>query len=389
MSASEAAEIAALEALIAYEKAHYDDNRSPALLAGTIIVMVVMILAFLLRLYARKMAGNVNTIDMWLLLVGMIFAIALDVATIVAIHAGLGKHQYRTNFEDPHPPSRTIRIFKAGYACDILSQLSITFIKLAILTFYSRVFTLRQRAFRIALQIMIIYTIGLGFSGTITLILLCNPPRYFWYRAYALNLIPPPFELEGSCLNNLVTVGLLLAFDLLEDVFLFIMPIFALWGLQMTKRKKFGVFLAFGVGGFVVGTNVIRIYYTFRITNSGDLSYSNANAFIWTACQCSIGVVSASIPAMAPLFKLASSSINSRRKHASSYNRFANGSDKYGSAYGDGTLRTRPEAATTNIGMNVFGMAPGAIGELDAESTKNLAQEMSDENYRPYTDRSI
>ncbi|KAI9739973.1 MAG: hypothetical protein M1818_005029 [Claussenomyces sp. TS43310] len=375
MSSSQAA---ALEALLEYEKAHYADNRSPALLAGTIIVIVVMILAFVLRVFAQRMAGRANTPDMWLLLIGMIFALGIDGATIAAIRAGLGKHQLRLNDEDPHPPSHTIIIFKAGYVTDICCMLSVMFIKLAILVFYSRVFTLLKRGFRIILYIMAAYTIALGISSSITMVFLCSPPSFFWYRAYQLNMIKPPYTLEGKCLNNLVTVGLLCILDLVEDVILFVMPIFGLWGLQMAMRKKLGVFLAFSVGAFVIATNVIRIYYTFRITNSGDLGYSNGNAFIWSACQSSIGVVSASIPAMTPLYYLASRNLGSRLEKISSY-RFGRSSDRSSGNAGSSSRKESNMAPTSNILLSVMRSSPGKERESETDSTKHFARETLDD----------
>ena len=116
--------------LIEYELAHYGDDRSPALLAGTIVVTSLLIPVFALRCYAQNLIGHMSDLDTWLLLAGLvgfsdlatgsiaekitiqIFSLGVDITTIMATVYGLGKHQIRVNNEDPNPPYNTVHIFQ-------------------------------------------------------------------------------------------------------------------------------------------------------------------------------------------------------------------------------------------------------------------------------------
>ena len=63
---------AAYQQATSVQRPFYDEDRSPALIAGTVVVMVLAIVTFCLRCYAQKLIGKAKGIDTVFLSVGLV-----------------------------------------------------------------------------------------------------------------------------------------------------------------------------------------------------------------------------------------------------------------------------------------------------------------------------
>jgi hypothetical protein len=120
------------------------------------------------------------------------------------------------------------------------------FIKLSLIIFYHRIFTTRQRRFKVALYVVAAYLVAWTIASLIVFIVQCTPIPFFWYRAYALAGLKPP--IEGWCLpsdSHQAAPGIL---NSLSDILILVLPGVALWPLQMRKTKKLGLFFVFSLG---------------------------------------------------------------------------------------------------------------------------------------------
>ena len=230
--------------------------------------------------------------------------------------------------------------------------LGLLFSKLSILLFFKRVFTTRKRPFHIALVVVGTYSLLVGISSFIEFAIQCLPVPFFWERAYAISGITPPHPLSGWCMPQDIHIGIPLIANLLSDLFILGLPAVGLWGLQMQKAKKVGIFFALSLGLFVCIIECIRIYYAFKTNNSGDATWDNAGVLLWTAVESCISVVCACIPTMAPLLKLV------QRK---------NRSKSRGPWDIDGSARS--------LKSKIFVGLPKSIRLTDTESTKDLHQQ--------------
>ena len=175
--------------------------------------------------------------------------------------------------------------------------------KLSILIFFKRVFTTRKRPFHIALVVVGAYSILVCVATFIEFTVQCLPVPFFWDRAYAISGIAPPHPISGWCMPQHVHASIPAIANLISDLSILGLPAIGLWGLQMPKTKKIGIFFALSVGLFVCITEVVRIYYIFKTENAGDTTWANAGVLLWTAVECCVSVVCACIPTMAPLLK--------------------------------------------------------------------------------------
>jgi hypothetical protein len=77
---------------------------------------------------------------------------------------------------------------------------------------------------------------------------------------------------EGHCIN---VNGLFYAnagLDIFQDLVIYILPMNMLYHIQIPKRQKYALMLVFAVGGFVVITGAIRLYYLQGAQASDDPS---------------------------------------------------------------------------------------------------------------------
>ena len=185
----------------------------------------------------------------------------------------------------------------------LLQTLALLFTKLAILAYFTRVFTMLQPAFRWSVYVTTACAIIVGVGSCILFLNMCKPINYFWDAAWLSEGMPIPFKLEGDCLLVIYRLVAPLAADLLSDILILLLPIIGLWKLKMSKRRKLGLLFAFSLGAFVCITNVFRLVSVLQVQDAFDLSWEEADISIWTAVQCSVGVCAASVPGIAPLYR--------------------------------------------------------------------------------------
>ena len=179
------------------------------------------------------------------------------------------------------------------------------FLKLAILVFYRRAFTMRNKAFRLSIMIVGAFSIVLGVAQTIEFILACIPASLFWERVYLALGEAPPHPLSGYCMPQTIHLTIPLILDLVSEVAILVLPAIALWELQLPIRKKVGLFFAFSLGFFVTAISIVRLVQAYKLKNDGDLTWNDADSYLWQTLQVAFGVACACVPAMAPLYRLA------------------------------------------------------------------------------------
>ena len=179
------------------------------------------------------------------------------------------------------------------------------FLKLAILVFYRRAFTLRNKTFRLSILLVGAFSVVLGVAQTIEFILACIPASLFWERVYLILAATPPHPLSGYCMPQTIHLTIPLILDLVSEVAILILPAIALWELQLPIRKKFGLFFAFSLGFLVTAISIVRLVQAYKLKNDGDLTWNDVDSYLWQTLQVSFGVACACVPAMAPLYRLA------------------------------------------------------------------------------------
>ncbi|KAL1961559.1 hypothetical protein VTN77DRAFT_1596 [Rasamsonia byssochlamydoides] len=304
---------------LAYQKAHFDDDRAPGILAACIIGIFFAAVSVILRLWAQAMIGKMLSADSWLILIAAVTAIATAACTLAAIDNGLGKHEFRVLSEDPNPPERTAFIFEMGYVVTVVQAVGLIFTKLSILLFYHRVFTTPHRALKWTIRLLFACCLALNVASIIEFILACIPPQAFWLQVYPALGYAPPDPRVGTCNSHILHLVVPPVADLIFDTLVLVVPAVVLWNLQLPVRKRIGLIFAFSFGTFVTAISILRFVFGFKMESGGDLSWDASDSFLWTSVQICFGVSTACIPAMAPLYRLAKSYGRTKRVRASQF----------------------------------------------------------------------
>jgi fucose permease len=117
----------------------------------------------------------------------------------------------------------------------------------------------------------------------------------------------------GTCIP-LITLYLASApVNVITDIAILILPIPVLTAMQLPRKQKIILIATFGLGIYVIATDVVRIYYLQQssgpssphtsplLGNEVDFSYHASVSFMWSAVEVNLGIVCACIPTMKPL----------------------------------------------------------------------------------------
>lgn len=153
--------------------------------------------------------------------------------------------------QDRHPRHTkllTNTILQSAYTIGVLQGLCLGLIKLSILLFYRRIFTMHRRTFKFAFYVLGTYTLLLTIATTILFIIQCVPISFFLDLAYLLEGLRPPHAVKGHCLPQQLHVVTTLIANTVSDVALLVLPAIGLWKLKLPKGKKVGLFGVFSIG---------------------------------------------------------------------------------------------------------------------------------------------
>lgn len=154
-----------------------------------------------------------------------------------------------------------------------------------------------------------VFVIVTALATTLASIFQCTPIHKAWEVTGSV---------PGSCINVNALFFANAGLDIFQDALIYVLPMRMLYQLQVPRRQKIALMLVFAVGGFVVITGMIRLNSLKVAQNTPDPSCkqfplpwlnsrsneiidNNYGAAVWSAIECNIGVVCASLPTFKPL----------------------------------------------------------------------------------------
>lgn len=165
----------------------------------------------------------------------------VSVATIVAVHFGLGYHVWRVEAEDTSGLALKW-IMLCIWMTATFNGPSMLATKVTLLLWYRRMFIVQQRWLKVFWWTNMIYVVLWTIGSTINYILSCVPVSYYWER------FDPKSTLKGSCHNTTNADGVPLILDLISDVTILALPIATITTLKIPFARKAGLTVVFSVG---------------------------------------------------------------------------------------------------------------------------------------------
>ena len=140
--------------------------------------------------------------------------------------------------------------------------------KVAVLLLYRRVFSPQRRSFfDIGLRLFITVLCLFYVSTALVKIWECNPRPRIWNKS-----------IRGTCLDNSRVLETSGVFNLVTDIIILLVPVKAVWNMQLNTRRKVGVVLVFTVGltyvfqSIVGHTSCVTCIFT-KIETSQQVQY--------------------------------------------------------------------------------------------------------------------
>ena len=130
---------------------------------------------------------------------------------------------------------------------------------MSILFFYLRVFP--KRSFRIQCWAVLAFCLMTTIAFSLVSIFQCQPVTYVWNK-----------DIHGKCVNYNTVSWVHAGMNILQDIIIAVLPIQELWTLQLSLRKRLGLYAMFGVGSMLVSFHTLILFSSF-ILNSAKPSY--------------------------------------------------------------------------------------------------------------------
>jgi fucose permease len=121
------------------------------------------------------------------------------------------------------------------------------------------------------------------------------------------------FAPVGKCIPLITLYLASVPVNIITDLAVLILPIPVLTAMQLPRKQKMILIATFGLGVYVIATDVIRVYYLQQssgVSNSQtspllgdevDFSWHASISFMWSVVEVNLGIVCACIPTLKPL----------------------------------------------------------------------------------------
>ncbi|CAF9908703.1 MAG: hypothetical protein ALECFALPRED_004904 [Alectoria fallacina] len=261
----------------------------------------------LVRLLTKYCVDRAFLWEDWCCLVAWMGILAFGSVILDAQSQGAGRHQWDVN------AINAVKVARTSNVGSIIYGPIIAIAKLAILLQYKRLFVAHKHNFVFyGVHVLIWTNLVFYIIETFLEIFACTPREKIW------NPLTP-----GHCIgieNNYIAVG---AWNVLSDFSILILPMVAIWNLQMANTRKIGVAAVFATGLFACVASVVRLAYTVDLLYTSDGTYSIIKVGLWNVGELTTIILCACFPIMPKFLQW----ITGKNKNKATYHKsaYANG----------------------------------------------------------------
>ncbi|KAF2026135.1 hypothetical protein EK21DRAFT_74877 [Setomelanomma holmii] len=287
---------------------------------SNIVLFVITAACVLLRLahkgvFSTSELGWDDFIIVAALLSGLPSVIILDRG---AIPSGLGRDVWTVPFD--HITSFVHFVF----TLEVLYFLQAALIKLSLLAFLLRIFP--KPSTRRILWATVAFTIAWGLAFILVGIFQCRPISFFWTSW--------DHEGPGTCMNTNLLNWTNAIIGIAIDIWMLALPLYEVFRIQLSWRKKFSVAVMFFVGTFVTVVSGFRLKSLVHFATSHNPTWDSTDIIWWSNIEQNVGIICACMPALRiMLVRMFPNMLGSRRETTQRYD------SRYGSrriGYGRG-----------------------------------------------------
>ncbi|KAG4425145.1 hypothetical protein IFR04_001712 [Cadophora malorum] len=255
-----------------------------------------------LRLYCRHFYLKIVGVDDWIMLGALCATTGLAIMNGFHVSLGTGRH-----LDDLPLLEILIPTLKHWYAYQIVYPFVLYLVKLSILALYYRILT--QKNFRLWVWIV------MGVITTQTIVVMFV--QAFECRSHPQNAWSPTFP--QGCNDVAASYYSMSTINVVTDVIILVMPLPTLAKLHINARRKLALVGIFSTGGVAILASCLRFYALHVYAVTKDPSYDAIYILLWSQIEVNLAIISASAPALRPLFRKTFAGSSDRSKYAQGY----------------------------------------------------------------------
>ncbi|MCJ1429126.1 hypothetical protein MMC29_007039 [Sticta canariensis] len=265
---------------IQYQEEHIHDDRSGNIVTSHAICIVIAAIAVFLRLIARRMCRASIQADDWMIIVALLLAAGEVSGGLVCVSFNGGKHSILLT--NPKGFAKSVLATEYFYTSAIAA------VKISILLLYRRLFP--NHRFRIILWSFGVFILTYSTVQLLVTLFQCRPIRGAW----------DPF-IRANCIKLNLEFMIMGSLNVATDVTTLCLPMPLLWRLKISIERRLQVMSMILLGGFVCIVSAYRVPKIGSLSLS-DAAWSDVDAAVWGVVEVCVGIVSACLPTMRPLF---------------------------------------------------------------------------------------
>ncbi|KAI0114641.1 hypothetical protein F4776DRAFT_673915 [Hypoxylon sp. NC0597] len=262
-------------------------------IAFTGFSLILVCLRMYVRIWIVKGFGN----DDWMIIISWVAAFVASICAVVETKYGLGLTR-----PGDMPPKNIYGMALIQYVGAPFYIIGVWGFKMSLLLCYLRFFPWVYR--RATITIAILCTVGHVAFACVS-IFLCTPINKQW----------DPNVTWGRC-GNAITYYLSMSWiTIFFDLMVIGLPFPILLKSKIPRRRKGALLVLFALGIFVTATQIVRIHMINTLHNYVHF----ARAVVWSIIETNVGIMTTSLPTLAPLFNCFSEKARTSRKPESQY----------------------------------------------------------------------
>ncbi|KAK9771884.1 putative Integral membrane protein [Seiridium cardinale] len=271
-------------------------------LAAGIVLPLVCIACVGLRFYVRRLQKTSPGVDDWLIAVGVVFIAGMGACLIIGERLGVAG--YPTPVPDGTDASEASGLFLEAYiefALQFIQVFAYGFVKAGVICFCRRIFVgHKNSAFDWASKVLIAMVVLWSVGFWMALVVGCG-------KSVELHWAPLQVLVEAGCDASTPEEAMVIS-DLILDLFILILPLPAIWKLNMSVGRKYavtGIFL-FGIMSIAASAARVAIYLTvlYQGYSAGyDINRTSSTMLWWSMLEVSLAGIAACLPTFSFLVK--------------------------------------------------------------------------------------
>ncbi|OQO04337.1 hypothetical protein B0A48_10948 [Cryoendolithus antarcticus] len=256
-----------------------------AVLAVTLVFIILATIATILRLYTRLVIARNAGLDDVFIALALAFALATE--SMVALEAVYDNGRAKA----PLTPAQGLSYAKTVYVSIIMYNVALFCIKMSLILQYLRIFP--QKGFRMACYAMMVIVFIYSSWCIWGQVFFCTPIAGFWDYQLARS---------AKCFPKLPVWFTNAGINIVTDIAIVGLPIPMIRQLKMAKRQKIALMGVFALGFFTCLTSILRLQSLYSAAQlQGGLNQHGAMAALWSQVELATGIICSCLPTLRTL----------------------------------------------------------------------------------------